>query len=438
MTKDSKSISASAETDIPSLKSSYTVAAMLAVVYTLNFLDRQFLSILAEPVRRELHFSDTQLGELTGLTFALFYTAFGIPVAAMADRWHRVRIIAAACTIWSLFSATCGLATNFATLALARIGVGIGEAGGSPPSYSVISDYFPPEKRATGLAIYSLGVPFGLMIGAFSGGRIAEAYGWRVAFFVVGGVGLLLVPLLLLLVKEPQRGRFDVIPVEPLTPIDEKPSSFNTILLFVTTPKLMFTGLSAGLTSFVGYALLVFTPSLLIRDKGMTLHDVANYYSIMLGISVGFGTWVSGVIVDKLGTKRPMAYALVPGAAILLSLPFVAVLAYVQSWQWALVLLIIPSALNIMYLAPALAVVQNAVKSERRGTVGALLLFLLNLIGLGGGPTFVGAMSDHFKALGDPHSLTSAVIWLWPFFILTFLCQLASAWFIHKDRRANL
>ena len=426
---------------VTNMNYSYFAAVMLAVIYTFNFLDRQFLAVLAQPVKVDLHLSDTQMGALTGLAFALFYTVFGIPVAALADRYNRIRIIAAACVLWSLFSAACGLATNFTTLALARVGVGVGEAGGSPPSYSVVSDYFPPEKRGLGLAIYSLGVPFGTMFGAASGGWIAAHYGWRAAFFAVGSCGVVLVPLLLLTVREPKRGQFDVITPEPAdSPASHTASlgMFNTLGLFIRTPKLMATAAATAVTSFVGYGLLNWMPSFLIREKGMNLEQIALYYGLLLGLCMAIGTWASGFIVDKVGAGRPALYALVPGVATLLSLPFFIGVLLAPNWPIALVLLIGPAVLNIAYLAPSLAVIQNAVRSERRGTAGAFLLFILNLVGLGGGPLFVGFMSDHFKAAGAAHALTIALMTLAPFFVLAFLCQCAAGYFISKDDRQNL
>ncbi len=425
------------EQPAPSLSQGYRAAGILAVVYTFNFLDRQFLSVLAQPVKLDLHLSDTDLGLLTGFAFAVFYTFFGIPVAALADRFNRVRIIALACALWSLFSAACGLSTGFITLAAARIGVGVGEAGGSPPSYSVISDYFPPEKRGLGLALYSLGVPFGTMFGAASGGLIAATLGWRAAFFIVGGLGLLLAPLLLIAVKEPVRGRFDGAGASTRA-AGPKPGMLATLLVFASTPKLLFTALSAGLTAFVGYGLLNWTPSFLMREEAMSLQQIALYYSVTLGLAMALGTWASGALVDRLGPRQPAAYALVPGIAMLASLPFFLGVLHAPSWGHALVLLVFPSILNIAYLAPALAVVQNAVRPERRGVAGAVLLFVLNLVGLGGGPLFVGMMSDMYKRAGTSHALTHAMEALAPFFALAFLCQLLAAWFIHKDRRTGL
>jgi predicted MFS family arabinose efflux permease len=284
-------------------------------------------------------------------------------------------------------------------------------------------------------------VPFGSMLGAASGGWIAAHYGWRAAFYFAGSSGIVLVPLLLLTVREPKRGQFDAIAPEPANSLAHHAAGlgmFKTIGLFVRTPKLLATALSSGLTAFVGYGLLNWIPSFLIREKGMTLEQIALYYSLTLGITMAIGTWASGFIVDKLGAKRPVAYALVPGAAILISLPFFIGVLLAPSWPIALVLLVFPSVLNIAYLAPALAVVQNAVRSERRGTAGAFLLFVLNLVGLGGGPLYVGYMSDRFKAAGVAHTLTHALMWLAPFFVLAFLCQCAAAWFISKDDRQNL
>jgi MFS family permease len=421
--------------DAPPGRYAYLVVGTLAVAYTCNFLDRQFLSVLAEPVKRDLHLTDTQLGLLTGLMFALFYTAFGIPVAALADRTHRVRIIAVACTLWSLFTAACGFAGSFATLAAARIGVGVGEAGGSPPSYSIISDYFPPHRRGRALALYSLGVPFGSLFGAASGGWIAAHFGWRVAFKTLGAFGLLLAPLLLLVVREPRRGRLD----PPGAMTGPRASVASAILVFVRKPALGFTALSAGLTAFIGYALLNWTPAFLMREKGMTLIQIAVWYSTVSGLTTAAGTWLAGWLVDRLGAVRPAAYALTPGICVLLALPFLPAMTAAHGWQTALAFVVGPSILIVAYLPAALAVIQNGVEPSQRAVAGSILLFVLNLIGLGGGPLFVGAISDHLKPQFGEHTLGHALLWLSPFYVLAFLCQLAAAWFLerdHAERRA--
>ena len=423
--------------DVPATKSlsrsggyyRWVVVATLCVVYSFNYLDRQFLSVLAEPVKRSLHLSDTQLGLLTGLMFALFYTAFGIPVAALADRSHRTRIIAGACALWSLFTAACGFAGSFTTLAIARIGVGVGEAGGSPPAYSIIADYFAPAHRGRALAVYSLGVPLGSMFGAATGGWIAARFGWRAAFVSLGIAGLLLAPLVLAVVREPVRGRLD-----GSASLAARPSIFTAIGAFLGRPKLLLTAIAAGLTAFVGYAAQSWAPAFLMREKGMTLGEVALWYSLTIGISGVVGTWLSGVLVDRLGARRPAAYALIPGAAILLCLPFFLGFVFAPGWQAAIGFVGATSVLGIVYLPAALAVIQNSVPATQRATSGALLLFVLNLIGLGGGPLFVGALSDHFRPRFGVHALQLALLALGPVFVLAFICQLAAAWFMQRER----
>ncbi len=410
----------------------YYVLFALLVVYTLNFLDRQFLTVLQEPVKKALHLSDTELGSLTGLYFALFYTVIGIPVGLLADRVNRVRVVTGASALWSFFTAACGFATSFLTLAIPRMGVGVGEAGGAPPSYSIVSDYFPPRQRGAALAIFSLGVPFGTMAGVMSGGYIAAHYGWQMAFKALGAVGLVLAPIFYLTVREPPRGRFE----GGATAHAGNPLA--AVLLFFGRPMLVLTALGCGVTAFVGYGLLSWTPSLLIRSKGMSLQQVAFYYGLTAGITGAVGTWLSGVLVDRLGHRRPRAYAMVPAVSILLSLPFMVAAVLAPTWQLSLLCFAGPALLNNMYLAPALAVVQNAAPAHLRVVSGALLLFVLNLIGLGGGPLFVGFMSDHFKPIyGAAKGLEYGVLSLAPVFVVAFLVQCVAGHFIAKELKLS-
>ena len=405
----------------------YGVAISLCVVYTFNFLDRQFLSILAEPVKRALVLTDTQLGMLTGLMFALFYTLFGIPVSALADRYNRVRIVAIACGLWSAFTAACGLATGFASLAIARMGVGVGEAGGAAPSYSIISDYFRPEERGVGLAIFSLGVPIGTMLGAASGGWIAAHYGWRTAFLVLGAAGLVLAPIIPLVVREPARGRLD-------PPRDTQPgtSVLTTINVFVRSPRLVLTACSAGLTAVLIYGLLSWMPAYLIREQGMSLPQIASSYSVVAGITIGIGTLVGGYVVDAVAPRRPYLYALLPGSAALLGLPFLFGIVHAQSWVNTLEFMAGPYVLLNCYLAPALTVIQNGVAANQRAAAGAIFLFVLNIIGLGCGPLLIGMASDHFAPEYGTHALRMALLCLAPVFVLVFLAQLAAAWSLRR------
>lgn len=403
-----------------SLRRSYFVVAMLGGVYSLNFLDRQLLSILAEPVKADLALSDTQLGLLSGLAFALFYSIFGIPVAWLADRSNRKRIVAGACALWSLFTIGCGMAQSFTQIALARVGVGIGEAGGSPPSYSIIADYFPPEKRGGAMALYSLGVPLGTTAGAALGGWIASQYGWRSAFISIGLFGIFFAALVAVTVREPRRGTFDAAPGEhePL---------LTTLKTFAADKTLRYAALGAGFSAFVGYAMLSWTPALLMRTKGMSLTEIAIYYSIVSGAAATVGTLLSGYLVDRFAMRNRRIYGLVPAAAFFVSIPFYVAGVYVSSWGLALLLMSVPFAFYAAYLPPTLAVVQNRVAPTQRSTASSILLLMLSLIGLGGGPVFIGTISDAVASGGSAQSLQVAMFALAPVFAIASFFHLAVA-----------
>jgi MFS family permease len=412
----------------------YLVVTMLILVYTLNFLDRQIVSILAEPIRKDLNLTDTELGALGGIAFAAFYTFFGIPVGWLADRFKRIWIMSAACGLWSLFTMGCGVATNFVQLAVMRMGVGIGEAGGSPPSYSLISDYFPPKERGTGLALYSLGVPLGSMFGAAIGGWIAAHYGWRMAFFAVGAPGLVMAVVLLLVVREPKRGGLDAF-AEGKDAHEPPPPLIKAVGAYFANRTLLLTAISSGLSAFVGYAGLAWNPPFLIRVKHMSLTEVAAYYSLVLGITGVIGTFAAGWLADKLSQRDRRWYAWIPAIAFTLTLPFWIGILWAPTWQLTLLFIAAPALLNSMYLAPALAVVQNAVPPAMRTISGATLLFVLNLVGLGGGPVFVGRISDLAKPSYGDHSLVIGFAALIPVVVVTILAHLAAAASIGRDKR---
>jgi predicted MFS family arabinose efflux permease len=399
-----------------------TALVILTLIYIFNFMDRQIMGVLAEPIKQELGLSDSQLGLLTGFMFALFYVSFGVPVAWFADRTRRTWVVAAACALWSGFSAACGLATNFLTLAAARVGVAVGEAGGVPPSYSLIADFFPPESRARALAFYSLGVPLGLGAGTAAGGWIASEFGWRTAFFVVAAPGLFLSALLLIFVREPQRGRLDQLAVP------ETPSSLgSSIGLFFRSPALLLVSLSCALGGFACYAMMSWLAPYLIRVLGMNLAEIGSYLSITIAIGMGVGIWVSGALADRLGPSDNRMYAWIPGVAMILGAPALVAATMIDDWRLALPLFGLALGLSIFYLAPSVAIVQQIVPPSQRSTASALLLLCLNLVGLGGGPLFVGVVSDLAAPAYGDESLRVAFYALAPMFILAALANVAAA-----------
>jgi MFS family permease len=402
------------------------VAFILGGLYALSFLDRQLLSLLAEPIKADLNLTDTQLGLLSGFTFALFYSTFGIPVAWFADRSNRVRIVSAACALWSAFTAASGLAQNVAQLALARVGVGVGEAGGSPPSYSIIADYFPPERRALPLAIYSLGVPVGTMAGIAIGGWIAANYGWRSAFVAIGLFGCLYVLFILLTVREPARGASGGARASH--------ASFMTTLgSFWTDSVLRVTTIAGSVSAFVGYAMVSWIPALLMRSKGMTLSDMSAYYSVVGGVTATVGTLLSGHLLDRFGTNSPRVFGMIPATGFLLSAPFWIAGIAAPSWPIALVWLIVPFTLCSTYMPAVVTIVQNRVAPAQRSTASAILLLFMNIIGLGGGPLFVGFISDAAMQSGSANSLKIALLALSPF----FAAAAASHWWVGRTLRAS-
>jgi MFS family permease len=413
---------------------SYFVVWFLALVYTLNFLDRQIVSILGKDISAELHLTKTQFGLLGGTSFALLYTTCGIGVAYLADRVSRKWIIGLACAIWSLFTALCGTAQNFTQILLYRMGVGFGEAGGSPPSYSLISDYFPAERRGMALAIYSLGVPVGSMLGAFMGGKLALAYGWRTAFFVVGAPGVILAILMLLLVREPKRGGLDVV-LDGSDAHPPAPPLFTAIAGFFGNRTLVLTAVSSAMSAFVGYAGLVWNPQFLEGVKGMAASDVATYYALALGATGIVGTVVSGWLADKLSQKDRRWFAWIPAIAFALSIPFWFGILWAPTWQIAMLFLLGPMLMNQAYLAPALTVAQNAVAPAQRTMTGAILLFVLNLVGLGVGPVYVGWIADKMEPAHGDQALAYGYAAVIPFVVLTVVAHLAASYSIARDKR---
>jgi predicted MFS family arabinose efflux permease len=292
------------------------VLAMLVLVYTFNFIDRQIVGILAVPIKADLGLSDTQLGLMGGLAFALFYTLLGIPIAMLADRGNRTAIISVALVVWSAMTAACGLAQNFWQLFLARLGVGVGEAGGVAPSYSLVSDYFPPHQRARALGVYSFGVPIGSALGIVFGGVIASLVDWRMAFIIVGLAGVLLAPLFKAVVREPPRGRFDAAG-------HGAPASIGEVVrVLLSRPSFWGLSFGASASSMMGYGLFFWLPSFLVRSYGLSLLDASLYFGAILLVGGVAGIWLGGSLADRFGAARRSAYAIIPAVAFLATIPF--------------------------------------------------------------------------------------------------------------------
>ena len=277
----------------PDRRYRWLVLVILTVVYTFNFIDRQILVILQEPIKNELGLSDAQLGILTGFSFALIYVCAGIPIAWLADRSNRRNIVAASLALWSAMTALSGLVSNYSQLILARLGVGLGEAGGSPPAHSIISDYFPPAQRGTALSFYSAGIYLGVLFGFAGGGYIAETLGWRTAFFIVGIPGVLFAAVVLLLVREPRRGRWDMAKADRPVTITETLSVLRRLRSF------WWIALGCAMTSFVAYGNGNFFPSYLIRNHGFSVADVGFALGLVSGIAGAIGTFMGGFIADR-------------------------------------------------------------------------------------------------------------------------------------------
>ncbi len=400
----------------------WAVLAVLCFVYVLNFLDRQLLSILAKPIQDELGVTDGQLGRIGGLYFAMFYCVLAIPVGWLADRTNRVRVLSLACALWSAATMACGLSANYGQLAAARMAVGVGEAGGVPPSYAIISDYFPPGTRGTALGLFNFGPPIGQAMGVAFGASIAAAYSWREAFIWLGAVGIVTAVFVWLFVREPVRGGLDTeaaAPAEAHTPATA--GFWSTCRKFFRDPVLLRVSLACGATQFVTYATLNFTTLFLMREKGMTLEEIAVWYALVVLVAICAGMYASGRLIDRLSARTKRAYAYLPAVGLTIAIPFFAGFVWAPGWQLALVFLAVPMFFNYFYLSPAVTLVQEEVQPHERVMAGALLLLVMNLIGLGFGPTFLGAVSDFFRDTYPDNSLQLAFYTLIPFYVIAVL-----------------
>ena len=411
-----------AATEPSSLSPTYRsyALALLVVVNVFNYLDRQILSILLESIKRDLQLSDTALGFLTGIAFALFYTFAGVPIARWADRGTRRTIMALGLAVWSGMTALTGLAQSFTQLALARIGVGVGEAACSPPAHSLLSDYFPPERRGTALSIFSLGVPIGIMIGYLVGGWINQYFGWRTAFFVVGLPGLLLAVVVRLTLREPPRGHSEGPQTSTsVTPVD----SFPDVLRFMWRLRsFRHLSLAAVLHALYGYGVLAFMPAFMMRVHGMTnTAELGLWLGLIAGVFSGIGTFLGGTLGDRFAAREKDMrwYMWLPAWATILSIPFTCLFYLWPEGRTALLLSIPSAILGPTYIGPTMAMTQGLVKLRMRATASAILLFILNLIGLGLGPQAVGVLSDLLVPTYGTQSIR---------YVLLFVVVIGSMW----------
>ena len=370
---------------------------VLLLGYIVNFVDRSILSILLEPIKLELDLSDTELGFLGGLAFAIFYSTLGIPIAALADRWSRVKVLSIAIVIWSAMTAVCGLAQNFWHILIARIGVGVGEAGASPPSHSLISDYFPLETRATALSVYALGIPIGSMIGYGIGGWGADILGWRNTFYLVGLPGIAIAALLFLTLREPPRGLSEKTTAANRA-TDSSPPMADVLKHLWSKRSFRYLSLACGLHALVSYGVGTWNPSFLIRIHDMSSTEIGGWIALMSLISA-IGTFGGGFLADRMykssGNRR--WYLWIPAIATLVMVPF-QLLAYLHpEFPWLFFGLNIAAILGGMYLGPCFAMTQALVTLRMRAVASAILLLVLNLIGMGMGPFLIGIFADLFE-----------------------------------------
>lgn len=381
----------------------------LTLLYFFNFVDRQIIAILVEPIKADLGLADWQLGVVSGVAFAALYATLGIPVARLADRSHRVHIISVAVALWSAMTAACGLAQNFVHLVLARIGVGVGEAGLTPPAHSLIADMYPEERRATALAVYQLGVPTGALFGLLAGGLIADAWGWRVAFFAVGLPGVLLALLAKWAIPEPRAGVGG-----RAVPAEVQPPFFESLALLWRVRAFRHVAAGFALVSFVTFGYNAWLPALLGRMHGLSTADIALWLGPVGFVSGVAGTFLGGLACDRLGQRDPRWYAwlLVIGFAI--SIPFLGMVFFAPSATLAIAAYVVPNFLIGMNMGPTFAMAQFLAPEGLRAMVSSILLFFANMIGLGLGPLTIGALSDAFAPAAGTGSLRFGLLVVLP------------------------
>lgn len=397
-------------------RSASLVLALLLIAYIFNFLDRQILGILGPSIQADLHLSNAQFGAIGGTAFALLYSALGIPLAYLADRTSRSAVVAGSLAVWSAFTALCGAAVGYWSLFLSRLGVGVGEAGGVAPSYALIADYFPAARRARALAIFSLGIPLGLGGGSFIGAHLAEWFGWRAAFVIMGVAGLVLAPILRSVVRD--------LP---------KPSSASTQAPLMTVfpilaakPAFWLLAFASSASSLCGYGLALWTPKVMMLSFGLDLVSTGNFLASLLLIGGCAGVFAGGWLADRLGVTDRAWYARLPAIAWIISVPAWGFGLFAPNLPIAWLLLLIGNAVNILWLGPVVTAVQHLVPRPMRSTASASFLLINNLIGLGVGPWLMGRLSDALTGTYGANALRNAAVACLAFYLLAALLMLFS------------
>ncbi len=376
-------------------RTSAWVLILMTLTYTSSFMDRTVLSIIQNPIKEELLLSDTQLGILSGFAFALFYSTLGIPVARLAERVDRRWLIAISLAVWSIATAASGLARGFVSLFALRVAVGVGEAGASPPAHSLITDFFSPERRGTAFSIYSLGVSIGVLLGSIAGGYIASAYGWRMTFVIFGVPGILLAILIPLTIREPRRGRLD-----PPRPHDEPlPSLGDVLRRFKAKPALFHSVMGASVAAFGSYSIISFSAPFFIRAHGTSLPEAGIFLGLMGGLAAGIGIFFSGQITDRVSGRDARWIAWIPALGLVLATPLYMAGFLIPAKMLAISTLMLPAALQYLYMGPTMGLMHNLVTPRMRATTTAILYLSVNLFGMGLGPPVTGFLSDRFTAM---------------------------------------
>jgi predicted MFS family arabinose efflux permease len=403
-------------TAAPRQRSAALVLTLLLLAYILNFLDRQILGILAQPIQADLHLSNAEFGAIGGTAFALLYAGLGIPLAYLADRTSRSAVVAGSLAVWSGFTALCGAAVGYWSLFLARLGVGVGEAGGVAPSYALIADYFPPDRRARALAIFSLGIPLGLGGGSFIGARLADWFGWRAAFVIMGLAGVALAPILRSVVRDLPKNE----PASKQTPLG------TVFPILARKPAFWLLAFASSASSLCGYGLALWTPKVMMLSFGLDLVSTGNFLASLLLIGGCAGVFAGGWLADRLGAADRGWYAKLPAIAWIISVPTWGFGLFAPNLWIAWPLLLIGNAVNILWLGPVITAVQHLVPRPMRSTASASFLLINNLVGLGVGPWLMGRLSDALQATYGADALRNAAVACLAFYLVAAVLMFLS------------